>query len=138
MQQRMTATTYHTHSHTPHTHAHTLVRIQTDTHTERETGRVTVPGCLPANGFARLFFGQITCQSCNGEGVAREEGLWEGEAAKHVRYMRTCYFLPSWGPGEFWQLVIGSSPAVCLSLSLPPPPALSLYLSLSTGLGKKN
>lgn len=67
------------------------------------------------------------------EEIGKGRGLsGENAPAKHVRYMRTCYFLPSWGPSEFWQLVIGSSPAVrCLSPNRlsPPSPSLSVQTS---------
>lgn len=89
---------------------------------------------LPANGFARLFFAQITCQICGREGVQLRGWGFSSEnaPAKHVRYMRTCYFLPSWGPSEFWQLVIGSSLAVRCLFPNPSP-----YLSLSLQASQK-
>lgn len=118
-----------------HTRTHTHTNTRTDTHMHCWKSYCV----LPANGFARLFFGQITCQSCGREGLQRKGGggggcSGENAPAKHVRYMRTCYFLPSWGPSEFWQLVIGSSPAVRCLFPNPPLPSFTLC----AGESKKN
>lgn len=115
------------------THTHTCTHTNTQTATHMHCWKSYC--VLPANGFARLFFGQITCQSCGREGLQRKVGRGggcsgENAPAKHVRYMRTCYFLPSWGPSEFWQLVIGSSPAVrCLFPNPLFPSSLSVQAS---------
>lgn len=128
----------HTLTHTTHTCTHTCTH--SNRHIQRQGELLCLAACLLTDLLV-YFSARLLARVAMGRGLHGRRDGGRGEAAKHVRYMRTCYFLPSWGPGEFWQLVIGSSPAVrCLSLSLPSSPSLSLslYLSLSTGQGKKN